>query len=89
MNDWGTHGGSRGSRKARLLVLWKPWNCGPTVSTAYDYCGKENKNDGPTSEASGFITCPPNRVRLNLSFLSAGLALTSLFFVCVIGMMNE
>jgi hypothetical protein len=29
MNDWGTHGGSRGSRKARLLVLWKPWNCGP------------------------------------------------------------
>ena len=61
----------------------------PTVSTAYDYYGKENKNDGPTSEASGFITCPPNRVRLNLSFLSAGLALTSLFFVCVIGMMNE
>jgi len=64
MNDWGTHGGSRGSRKARLLVLWKPWNCGPTVSTAYDYYGKENKNDGRTSEASGLTTRPPNRVRL-------------------------
>ena len=76
MNDWGTHGGSRGSRKARLLVLWKPWNCGPTVSTAYDYYGKENKNDGRTSEASGLITCPPNRVRLSQPRIVWRIALT-------------
>lgn len=52
--------------KARLLVLMETVDCGPTVSTAYDYYGKENKNDGRTSEASGLTTRPPNRVRLRL-----------------------
>ena len=49
-------------------------DCGPTVSTAYDYYGKENKHDGRTSEASGLTTRPPNRVRLKHVELAVGSA---------------
>ena len=38
----------------------------PPFPQRYDCYGIENKNDGRTSEASGLITRPPNRVRLTL-----------------------
>src|SRR5450631_2731674 len=38
----------------------------PPFPQRYDCYGIENKNNGRTSEASGLITRPPNRVRLTL-----------------------